>query len=71
MPSDGPTTAELALRKIYLAPVLAWNLPSGWTLRVSPGFGLNANSHRFLLRFGVSREFAGFGRAVSRLFGAR
>lgn len=55
----------------YLAPVLAWNLPSGWTLRVSPGFGLNANSHGFLLRFGISREFAGFGRAVSRLFGAR
>jgi hypothetical protein len=53
----------------YLAPVVAWNLPSGWTLRLSPGFGLNDNSHRFLLRWGVSREFTGFGSAVARLFG--
>jgi hypothetical protein len=55
----------------YLAPVLAWNLPSGWTLRISSGFGLNDNSHRFLLRWGVSREIAGFGATVSRLFGGR
>ncbi|HUL15450.1 MAG TPA: hypothetical protein VLV88_05600 [Terriglobales bacterium] len=55
----------------YLAPVVAWNLPSGWTLRLSPGFGLNDNSHRFLLRWGVSREFSGFGEMVSRLFGGR
>ena len=53
----------------YLAPVVAWNLPSDWTLRVSAGFGLNDNSHRLLLRWGVSREFSGFGSAVSRLFG--
>jgi hypothetical protein len=53
----------------YLAPVVAWNLPSDWTLRLSPGFGLNDNSHRFLLRWGVSREFSGFGSAISRLFG--
>jgi len=52
----------------YLAPVLAWNLPSGWTLRISPGFGLNDNSHRFLMRWGVSREISGFGSMVSRLF---
>jgi hypothetical protein len=55
----------------YLAPVVAWNLPSDWTLRLSPGFGLNDNSHRFLLRWGVSREFSGFGEAVSRIFGGR
>jgi hypothetical protein len=55
----------------YLAPVLAWNLPSGTTLRVSPGFGLNDNSHRFLLRWSISREFSGFGAAVRRLFGGR
>jgi hypothetical protein len=55
----------------YLAPVLAWNLPSGWTLRVSPGFGLNDNSHQFLMRWGVSREITGFGSMVSRLFGGR
>lgn len=52
----------------YLAPVVDWNLPSGWTLRLSPGFGLNDNSHAFLLRWGVSREITGFGEAVSRLF---
>ena len=55
----------------YLAPVAAWNLPSGWTLRVSPGFGLNDNSHRLLMRWGVSREFSGFGEVVGRLFGGR
>ena len=53
----------------YLAPVVAWNLPSGWTLRLSPGFGLNDNSHRFLLRWGVSREFSDFGDLISRWLG--
>jgi hypothetical protein len=53
----------------YLAGVVAWNLPSGWTFRLSPGFGLNDNSHRFLLRWGVSREIPGFGSMVSGLFG--
>lgn len=53
----------------YFAPVIAWNLPSDWTLRLSAGFGLNDNSHRFLLRWGVSREIPGFGSMVSRLFG--
>jgi hypothetical protein len=52
----------------YVAPVVDWNLPSGWTLRLSPGFGLNNNSHTFLLRWGVSREISGFGSAVNRLF---
>ena len=55
----------------YIAPVAAWNLPSGWTLRLSPGFGLNDNSHRFLLRWGVSREFSGFGEMLSHFFGGR
>ena len=55
----------------YVAPVVAWNLPSGWALRLSPGFGLNGNSHAFLLRWGVSREITGFGSAVSRLFRGR
>jgi|SRR5882672_6030917 len=53
----------------YLAPVVAWNLPSDWTLRLSPGFGLNDNSHRLLLRWGVSHEFSGFGEMIGRLFG--
>ncbi len=53
----------------YLAPVVAWNLPSSWSLRLSPGFGLNDNSHRFVLRWGVSREFSGFGATVGRVLG--
>jgi hypothetical protein len=55
----------------YLAPVVAWNLPSDWTLRLSAGFGLNDTSHRFLFRWGVSREIPGFGSMVSRLFGGQ
>jgi len=53
----------------YVAPVIAWNLPSDWTLRLSPGFGLNDNSHGFLLRWGLSREFSGFGERMVRLLG--
>jgi len=55
----------------YLAPVVAWNLPSGWTLRLSTGFGLNENSHRLLVRWGASREFSGFGETMRRLLGGR
>jgi hypothetical protein len=55
----------------YFAPVVGWNLPSGWTLRFSPGFGLNDNSHGFLLRWGISREISGFDQLVRRLFGAK
>jgi hypothetical protein len=52
----------------YIAPVLAWNLPSGTTLRVSPSFGLTDESHSTLVRFGVSHEISGFGRQVRNLF---
>jgi len=55
----------------YLAPVAAWNLPSGWTFRLSPGFGLNDNSHRLLIRWGASREFSGLGEMISHLLGGR
>jgi hypothetical protein len=51
----------------YAAPVLGWNLPSGWSLRISPGFGLNDNSHQFILRWGVTREISGFGSMIGRL----
>ena len=66
-------TADLSLHDTshYLAPVVAWNLPSDWTLRISPGFGLNSNSHAFVLRWGLSHEFPGFGRVVRHLFGGR
>jgi hypothetical protein len=53
----------------YLAPVVAWNVPSGWTVRFSAGFGLNDNSHRVLIRGGISREVNGFGEMVSHMFG--
>lgn len=55
----------------YLAPAVAWNLPSGWTLRIAPGFGLNDNSHRVLLRWGISREFSGVSEMFRKLFGGR
>jgi hypothetical protein len=55
----------------YLAPVVAVNLPSDWTLRISPGFGLNDNSYKFLLRWGISREFSGFGDLVGKMFGGK
>lgn len=50
----------------YLAPVLRWQLPNGPALKFSPGFGLNSNSHGFLLRFGVSYEIE---QIASRLRG--
>jgi hypothetical protein len=43
----------------YLGPLAVWNLPGGTTLKLSPNFGLNGDSHRFLLRFGVSYELEG------------
>lgn len=52
----------------YVAPIAAWQLPSGVTFSISPGFGLNDNSHRFLLRWGMSYEIAGFGRKLRGLF---
>jgi hypothetical protein len=55
----------------YLAVVSAWNLPSGWTMRLSPGFGLSKNGHHFLLRWGVSYEISGFGELLRGLFAGR
>ena len=55
----------------YLAAVGGWNLPSGWTIRLSPGWGLNDNSHKFLLRWGVSREISGFDQLLRRAFGGK
>ena len=40
----------------YLAPTAEWRMPRGTTFKVSPGFGLNHNSHGFLFRFGMSYE---------------
>jgi hypothetical protein len=46
----------------YLAPLIAWNLPSSMTLKLSPGWGLNDDSLPFVLRFGFAIEFPGLGR---------
>lgn len=40
----------------YLAPIVSWDIPGGPTVKISPGFGLNDNSHGFLLRFGMAYE---------------
>lgn len=42
----------------YLAPTMAFHLPSGPTFSVSPAAGLNGNSHGFLLRLGVAYEIS-------------
>ena len=51
----------------YVAPVVAWSAGEA-TFRVSPTFGLNDNSAGFLIRFGASYEFDGFGRAIGKIF---
>jgi hypothetical protein len=50
----------------YVAPVVSWEIPSGPTLKLSPGFGLNGNSHGFLLRFGISYEIEQLGSKLRR-----
>lgn len=48
----------------YAGPILSWQLPRGANLSVSPGFGLTGASHGFLLRWGVTHEIEGVGRAI-------
>jgi hypothetical protein len=55
----------------YLAPGMAWNLPSGWTFKIEPTVGLNDQSHQFLLRLGVSYEISGFEKTIGNLFKGR
>lgn len=52
----------------YVAPALAWQLGRGTILRISPAFGLTGESHRFLLRVGVSYEISAFGREIRRMY---
>lgn len=44
----------------YLAPVLAWRIPQGPDIKVSPGFGLNDHSHGALFRVAVTYEIEQF-----------
>ena len=50
----------------YLAPTIAWQMPSGVTLAVSPAFGLNGNSYPALFRFSLAFELNQFGRGGAR-----
>ncbi|HKV26961.1 MAG TPA: hypothetical protein VJN90_01640 [Candidatus Acidoferrales bacterium] len=52
----------------YGATIVGWQLPNGMTFRLSPGWGLNDRSHRFLLRWGVSYEVGQIGRHLRRMF---
>ncbi len=52
----------------YLAPAVSWTLRNGTTLSFSPAFGLTPESHRALIRVGISYEFPGFGRRIHQLF---
>ena len=52
----------------YAAPILAWQMPNGTAFTISPGFGLNRGSHRFLFRWRVSYEIGGFGKKIRSLF---
>ena len=55
----------------YVAPTLAWTLPSGTMFTISPGFGVTGVSAPFLLRFGVSYEVAQIGRKLKNFLGGR
>ena len=50
----------------YLAPTVAWQMPGGVTLAVSPSFGLNGNSYPALFRFSLAFEINQFGRRGPR-----
>jgi hypothetical protein len=55
----------------YLAPLFSWTLRNGTTLSFSPAFGLTHESHRALIRVGMSYEFPSFGRSLRRAFRQR
>jgi hypothetical protein len=63
------TTNRLTLHQTsqYLAPVIAWQVRNA-LFKLSPTFGLTDASFPAMLRFGVSYEFAGFGRRLRRAF---
>jgi hypothetical protein len=50
----------------YVAPSVAWNLPNGVTFKLSPSFGINSNSNRAMVRFGVSYEIPMFASRMTR-----
>lgn len=52
------TARSFGLRETshYLAPVVGWRMPEGPEWKVSPSFGLNDASNRFMLRLSVAYE---------------
>ncbi len=52
----------------YAAPILAWDLGNGVTLRISPTFGLTGNSIPHLMRFAISYEIPRFDRQIRGWF---
>ena len=52
----------------YVAPSLAWQLPGGVTLQISPGLGVTPSSNGFLLRVAATYEIPRFDRSVRGLF---
>lgn len=55
----------------YVAPVVSWKFAQNANLRVSPGFGLNDQSHRFLMRFSLTYEIEQFGPKLAKMFRSR
>jgi hypothetical protein len=52
----------------YIAPVIAWTLPTDTTLRFSPGAGLTDQSLGTLFRFSVTQEIDDFGKLFTKPF---
>jgi hypothetical protein len=63
-------TNDLSLHNTsqYVAPVFAWKFAENANLRVSPGFGLNDQSYRFLMRFSLTYEIEAFGSKMKKMF---
>lgn len=64
------TTSAFGLQDTshYIGPIIAWVPGEGTMIKISPNFGLTDNSAGFLLRFTVSYEIDGFGKAVGSIF---
>jgi hypothetical protein len=52
----------------YIAPGISWALNDTSKLKFAPGFGVNGNSQRLLLRFSYTYEINGFGDKVKKMF---
>ncbi len=51
----------------YIAPVLSWQVHEA-VFKIAPTIGLTDESYRFMLRFGMTYEFSGFGRKMRKIF---